>query len=307
MPLHKQVTTCLKHAGPVSKFCTCPHCTLSMCSVCGACEGSLTTDCSGERLSLDRQDEICETHLDYTDARGWHQGENCWPKETHFEPEPVRHEGRLGKPWHAYAIVGCSCGWMVPQHILGDLHNGSTHLDDALTEHITAARAAGEAISPSTFVDREALRRDLEQKAIAWSLADRDCEDASAALTLAQDAVHASPQDEELHRRLEQAKIAFHVLDDREQRYDDEFRQAARKIADAQKSTRSRRFKSCGPGDVRLLVGGQRVVLAEGTWAEVEQGPRGEFLRVLERGSLSPDEITRLRAEQASSSNKDPT
>ena len=167
MPLHKQVTTCLKSGGPVSKFCSCNHCTLSVCFVCGAYEGSLTTDCPGETINFDRQKEIYETNLDYSDTRGWHQGEDRWPKETHFE-------------------------------------------------------VVGDEVVPRARVDRESLLRDLEQKAIAWARADRDCEDKSAAYDRAKED--------------EQAKVAFHLADDRAQQCDDEFRQAARKLADAQES-----------------------------------------------------------------------
>lgn len=72
MPAHVHVTTCLKGGGPVSKFCSCQHCTLAVCSVCGAYEGSLTTDCPGERVSFDRQEEVYKTDLNYTDEKGWH-------------------------------------------------------------------------------------------------------------------------------------------------------------------------------------------------------------------------------------------
>lgn len=73
MPAHVQVTTCLKGGGPISKFCSCPHCTLSVCSVCGAYEGGLTSDCPGERVDFNRQKEVYETDLDYIEALGWHQ------------------------------------------------------------------------------------------------------------------------------------------------------------------------------------------------------------------------------------------
>lgn len=186
MPKHTQVATCLKGGGPLSTFCSCNHCTLAVCSVCGAYEGSLTTDCPGETVGADRQREVYETNLDYSDARGWHQGGGRWPREPHFETAPV-----------------------------------------------------GEGVPPRPRVDREILRHDLEQKAIAWARADLDCEDKSAELARAEEAVAratATLADHEAGRLLqvfEQAKIAFHVADDRAQRCDDEFRQAARKIAEA--------------------------------------------------------------------------
>jgi hypothetical protein len=75
MPRHRQVTTCRKSGGPLSKHCTCEHCTLSVCAVCGAYEGGLTTDCPGTKVEFDKQKEVHETNLDYTDDRGWHLGE----------------------------------------------------------------------------------------------------------------------------------------------------------------------------------------------------------------------------------------
>lgn len=73
MPAHRQVVTCLRGGGPCSDFCSCEHCTLAVCSVCGAYEGSLTIDCPGEKVTYDRQQEVYTTALEYTDALGWHQ------------------------------------------------------------------------------------------------------------------------------------------------------------------------------------------------------------------------------------------
>jgi len=75
MPMHKEVTNCLK-GGKVSRYCSCNHCTLAVCSVCGAYEGSLTTDCPGERVGYDKQQEVYTTKLDYIDGKGWHQSEH---------------------------------------------------------------------------------------------------------------------------------------------------------------------------------------------------------------------------------------
>ena len=57
MPRHKQVTACRKSGGPTSKSCSCEHCALSVCSVCGGAEGTLTTDCPGTQINGDRQQE----------------------------------------------------------------------------------------------------------------------------------------------------------------------------------------------------------------------------------------------------------
>jgi hypothetical protein len=86
MPLHKQVTEC-RHGGPVNKTCSCEHCSLDVCSVCGAGEGALTTDCPGRKVSLDQQLEVCQTRLDYTDARGWHQAEPTARRTPRFSED----------------------------------------------------------------------------------------------------------------------------------------------------------------------------------------------------------------------------
>lgn len=65
---------------------TCHACCLAVCDVCGAYEGSLTTDCPGVRVDFDKQEEVYTTDLDYTDALGWHHtqkmkgGIHGWPQ-----------------------------------------------------------------------------------------------------------------------------------------------------------------------------------------------------------------------------------
>lgn len=70
MPAHVHVTTCLRGGGPISNLCGCEHCCLAVCSVCGAWEGGLTTDCPGESYDIRRVYE--SDTADYTDALGWH-------------------------------------------------------------------------------------------------------------------------------------------------------------------------------------------------------------------------------------------
>jgi hypothetical protein len=93
-----------------------------------------------------------------------------------------------------------------------------------------------------TAVDRAAgLKHALAVKAIAWVLADRICEDHSAALTLLEDEVGArlpkgqapNESDRELLGKLEYAKIGFRLADQRAQQCDDEFRQVARKLVES--------------------------------------------------------------------------
>lgn len=86
MPAHVHVATCV-HGGPVSNRCSCMHCCISVCSVCGAYEGSLTTDCPGVEVGFDRQQEVYKTLLDYTAERGWHQSDKGMAdRTTHFRP-----------------------------------------------------------------------------------------------------------------------------------------------------------------------------------------------------------------------------
>lgn len=187
MSHHKQVTTCLRNGGPVSKFCPCTDCTLSVCAVCGAYEGALTTDCPGERVDFDRQQEVYTTNLDYTKARGWHQGEPMKRRTPRFEDA-----------------------------------REATDLDRTLN-----------------------LQHELAQKAIAWVLADRICDDHAATLTRIEDEVDAhlhrkypweeqEPSDNRaLLGKLEYAKISFQLADQRAQKRDQEFREAAKKLVDA--------------------------------------------------------------------------
>jgi hypothetical protein len=198
MPRHKQVTTCRKSGGPISKLCSCEHCALSICSVCGAGEGSLTTDCPGEHVDSDRQREVYETNLDYTDDRGWHQGEPTKRRSPRFEharlpPEPPRVDPRT--------LVAPSIDW-----------------------------AAVDRTSN--------LQHELTLKAIAWVLADRVAEDHSITLTRIENEIDAqlprgsAPNEHarELLGKLEHEKIGFHLASQRAEKCDDEFRQAARKL-----------------------------------------------------------------------------
>lgn len=197
MPRHKQVTTCRKSGGPISKFCSCEHCTLSVCSVCGAYEGGLTTDCPGVGVSYDRQKEVYETNFDFSDSRGWHQGEPMKRRSPRFEdtklpPEPPRADPR--------ATIAPTIDWK------------------------TVDRNAG-------------LQHELAKRAIAWVLADRTCEDRSAALARTQDdadaRLAAGAQLQELLAKLEGEKIDFHLASQHAEKCDDEFRQTARKLVEA--------------------------------------------------------------------------
>jgi hypothetical protein len=201
MPRHQRVTTCRRTGGPLSEMCECEHCNLSVCSVCGAYEGGLTTDCPGSPVDFARQREVHETPLDYTDRRGWHQATSldrvpCF-ETTRRRPAPLQGDPRT--------ILAPATNW--------------------------------------PMIDRYAsLQQELARKAIAWVLADRTCDDLSAALTQAQDMISAlgdttsaaEPDDEKrlLLARLTGARVNFqHACRVVEER-DDEFRQIARRLAD---------------------------------------------------------------------------
>jgi hypothetical protein len=200
MPRHKQVTTCLKGGGPISKFCSCQHCTLSVCVVCGAYEGSLTTDCPGQKVDFDKQQEIYETSLDYTDESGWHLGEPMKLRSPRFAttrlpPEPPRGDPR--------AVVAPSIDW--------------TRVDRTMS-----------------------LQHELTLKAIAWVIADRACEEFSATLTRIEDETDRlrgrtklDASAHELLGKLEQEKISFRIACKNAERCDLEFKQKARTIVAA--------------------------------------------------------------------------
>lgn len=241
MPRHMQVTTCRKGGGPVSKTCSCEHCSLAVCAVCGGAEGTLTTDCPGTKVAYDRHQEVFETNLDYTEDRGWHQGEATARRSPRFTKQPA--DDKAPKPEttakhlpltdsKVLRIIGCTCGWRTPQ--------GVTDSDTAHVEHVALANLA-----PSTnwdAVDRTMdLQHELTQKAIAWVLADRICEDHSVTLVRLEEEVGArlpkgqAPTEHarELLGKLEHEKIGFRLADQRAQKCDDEFRQAARKLVAA--------------------------------------------------------------------------
>jgi hypothetical protein len=207
MPRHQQVTTCRKSGGPLSKHCSCEHCTLTICSVCGAREGGLTTDCPGTKIDFDKQQEIYETSLDFTDERGWHLGE---PRR--IGREPVAELKRR-----------------VPRF-------AATRLPPTLPRVDPRAM-----IAPTIdwmAVDRyQALQHELAQKALNWALVDRICEDQSALLTRMEDEIDGanagSVRALDLHAVLEREKIDWKLTCKRVERCDQEFRQAARQLAAA--------------------------------------------------------------------------
>ena len=201
MPRHKQVTTCRKSGGPTSKICGCEHCQLAVCEVCGAGEGTLTTDCPGEQISGERLEEILETNLDFTDDRGWHLIERR--RTPHFEATKVPPDLPRVDP---RTIVVPAIDW--------------------------------------TKIDHTAdLQHDLYLKALAWALADRTCEDRSAALArIEKEAAHLRGKtaldatERDLIGKLKQAEIDFEVACRKVERCDDESKQLARRSLDVLES-----------------------------------------------------------------------
>lgn len=199
MPRHKKVTTCLR-GGPVSTSCSCQHCQLCVCELCGAYEGGLTTDCPGMKVSFDRQQEVHETNLDYTDDRGWHQGEPSKRRTPHFEdtkipPQPAAIDPRT--------LVAPGVDWA------------------AIDRNMN-------------------LQHELSLKAIAWVLAERACDDCAAKELRAKEAaahLHGKAllddHDQALLTTLEGEKKNFSIACRLLEKRDDEFHQTARKLVEA--------------------------------------------------------------------------
>jgi hypothetical protein len=152
MPRHQQVTTCLRGGGAISKHCPCSHCTLSVCSVCGAYEGSLTTDCPGEQVDHDRRQEVYETALDYTDVRGWHLGEPTKFRAPRFAsmlpPEPPSSDPRGSiAPSIDWGVVDRASGleqelarrgvaWVLADETCDDRATAIARIEDEVAEHV---------------------------------------------------------------------------------------------------------------------------------------------------------------------------
>jgi hypothetical protein len=92
---HVRVTNCLR-GGKVSSCCSCHHCALYVCGVCGAYEGGLTTHCPGERVDFDTTEAVYRTDLDFTTPRGWHRaGTPGPPRHAIFEKPEEREPARV--------------------------------------------------------------------------------------------------------------------------------------------------------------------------------------------------------------------
>lgn len=65
---------------------TCYVCNLSVCMVCGAYEGGLSTECCGKRLSMDEVDRIYNGEVDFRYGR-WLEGALSKPRT--WKPEDM--------------------------------------------------------------------------------------------------------------------------------------------------------------------------------------------------------------------------
>jgi hypothetical protein len=62
-----------KHCVPHCDGCVLCHGGLALCDVCGGLEGSLPTDCPGERMRRVVEDDVYAGELDYRTGEGWVQ------------------------------------------------------------------------------------------------------------------------------------------------------------------------------------------------------------------------------------------
>lgn len=62
-----QRAACKGNCGPYG----CNLCNLFVCAVCHGGEGSLATDCPGEPITIQQQDDVYAGKLDYREGRGW--------------------------------------------------------------------------------------------------------------------------------------------------------------------------------------------------------------------------------------------
>ena len=196
MPRHKPVTTCLKDNVPISRFCPCIHCTLGVCASCGAYEGSLTTDCPGAQVDIDRQKEVYETSLDYTDARGWHLGAPMERRSPRFETTTIPVE-----PPDPRTVVAPSINWGEIDHIAHLHHN----LSQKAIAWVIADRVAEDHAAALTRIEDE----------VAAQMPKGEEPNAHARALL---------------NKLEHEKIEFRIANQHAEKCDDEYRQAAQQL-----------------------------------------------------------------------------
>lgn len=187
------------------------HDTSSMCAVCGACESALTTDCPGTPVNADRQLEVYETNLDFTELRGWHLGETKH-RTPHFESTKLSPEAPRADP---RTVVAPSINWA-----LVDRH---AHLQHELTQKAIdwalADRGAADHAAVLTRLEDEIDARLPRKKTLAAN------SNTEIALCI--------PDEQTLLGQLEHERIAFRLASARAEKCNEEFHQAARTLVDA--------------------------------------------------------------------------
>jgi hypothetical protein len=102
--------------------------------VCGASEGSLTSDCPGKLVDPERQREVFETKLDYTEARGWHLASRTREPKIEdpqpgvalsIDPRAGEHATHLGRELMLKAIA-----WVLADRICEERSSALTLLED---------------------------------------------------------------------------------------------------------------------------------------------------------------------------------
>lgn len=84
-PQHLRVNCQPDKDGYLSDACaagSCPCGNLFMCKRCGGAEGSLPTDCPGEKITREQADAIYAGKLNYTRQHGWLLADHILFKEN---------------------------------------------------------------------------------------------------------------------------------------------------------------------------------------------------------------------------------
>lgn len=81
---------------------TCMVCELFVCEICGGFEGGLPTDCPGEQMHYDRQQEIYNGLIDFREGRGWVKpdgtGRSMGDFDIKYPPKPKAPSGDAPVP-----------------------------------------------------------------------------------------------------------------------------------------------------------------------------------------------------------------
>lgn len=109
----------MKHDFMTPAECTCDGETgcmicdggLSVCKVCGGGEGSLTTDCPGERIPEGLDHEVYAGELDYREGLGWVKEHNptnqTWALGARMKKAQDKGEGCYGLYVVCPDCIGC--------------------------------------------------------------------------------------------------------------------------------------------------------------------------------------------------------